>query len=161
MKENLPYWNSELAEKQATRILELFKNVQKALKQRFEKIAQQYGFTVPQLCVILHLYETPSITLHELSSHMMLTKSTVSGIVDRLTKQGVVIREIPKDNRRTVKLSISEEFKKANDISNMKKELISHLILKDIKSVDSKEVEKIISGLTQFSLLLNNDNKVE
>lgn len=43
---------------------------------------------------------------------MNLTKSTVSGIVDRLEKQGVVIREIPKDNRRIVKLSISEDFKK-------------------------------------------------
>ena len=101
---------------QADRMLELFKDIKKVISNRkLEKIAKQYGFTAPQLGVILRLYETPTITLHELSTHMMLSKSTVSGIVDRLTKQGVVIREIPKDNRRIIKLSISEEFKKNNN----------------------------------------------
>jgi DNA-binding MarR family transcriptional regulator len=85
----------------------------------------------------------------------MLAKSTVSGIVDRLTKQGVVVREIPEDNRRIVKLSISEDFKKNNDICKMKKIYISNLISNGIKKMDPEEVEKIIYGLRQFSLLLN------
>ena len=100
----------------------------------------------------------PSITLNELSDHMGLTKSTVSGIVDRLAKQGVVTREIPEENRRIVRLAISEEFRKNNNIGKMKKEFIDNLILNSIKNIDSEEVEKIIYGLSQFSLLLNNDN---
>ena len=86
---------------------------------------------------------------------MGLTKSTVSGIVDRLSNQGVVTREIPKDNRRIVNLSISEEFKKNNDICAIKKGFISDLISDSIKNMDPEEVEKMIYGLRQFSLLLN------
>jgi DNA-binding MarR family transcriptional regulator len=142
-----------LASKQADEIIEIFKSIKKTLSCKFEKIAKQYGFTAPQLGVIFHLYDMPSITLNELSDHMALTKSTVSGIVDRLTNQGVVTREIPKDNRRIVRLSISEEFKKNNDIGNMRKCFISSLILNGIKNVDPTEVEKIIYGLKQFSLL--------
>ena len=134
--------------------MKYLKILKRTLSCKFEKIAKQYGFTAPQLGVIFHLYEMPSITLNELSDHMMLTKSTVSGIVDRLTKQGVVIREIPKDNRRIVNLSISEEFKKNNDICNMKKKFISDLI----SNGKDMDIEKIIYGLKQFSLLLNEND---
>ena len=103
-KEDLSCIDNELAPEQANEIIDIFKNIRKTLRYKFEKIAKQYGFTEPQLAVIFHLDHMPSITLNELSEYMMLTKSTVSGIVDRLTKQGVVTREIPKDNRMIVKL---------------------------------------------------------
>lgn len=157
-QEKLLCWNNELAPKQADEIIEIFKEIKKSIGCKFKEIAKQYGFTQPQLTVIFNLYEMPSITLNELSDHMGLTKSTVSGIVDRLANQGVVTREIPKNNRRIVKLAISEEFKKNNDICNMKKMFISDFICDSIKNKDSAEVEKIIYGLKQFSILLN-DNK--
>jgi DNA-binding MarR family transcriptional regulator len=156
--DNLAGRNNELAAEQADEIIDIFKNIKKTVRHKLEKIAKQYGFTEPQLSVIFHLYHMPSITLNELSEHMMLTKSTVSGIVDRLTKQGVVIRDIPEDNRRIVKLSISEEFKKNNDICAIKKGFISDLISDSIKNMDPAEVEKIIYGLREFSLLLKQDN---
>ncbi len=152
------YQNDELVSKQADEIIETMRNIQRVIRCKFEKIAKEYGFTAQQLSVIFHLYHIPSITLNELSEHMMLAKSTVSGIVDRLTKQGVVVREIPEDNRRIVKLSISEEFKKNNDICKMKRVYISNLISNGIRNMDSEEVDKIIYGLKQFSLLLNDDN---
>lgn len=154
-REDLPRANDELVQKQADEIIEIFKNVKKAISSKFEKSAKKYGFTAPQLGVIFHLYAMPSITLQALSEHMGLTKSTVSGIVDRLEKQGVVTREIPKDNRRIVKLSISEEFKKNNDVCKMKKEFIADFISESIRNTDSDEVEKMIYGLRKFSILLN------
>lgn len=157
LKGDLPYQNDELVSKQSDEIIEAVRNIQRVLRCKFEKVAKKYGFTAQQLSVIFHLYHIPSITLNELSDHMMLAKSTVSGIVDRLAKQGVVVREIPEDNRRIVKLSISEDFKKNNDICKMKKIYISNLISNGIKKMDPEEVEKIIYGLKQFSLLLNSN----
>jgi MarR family transcriptional regulator, organic hydroperoxide resistance regulator len=156
-REDLPSVDDELAQKQADEIIEIFKSIKKAINSKFEKSAKKYGFTAPQLGVIFHLYVMPSITLQSLSEHMGLTKSTVSGIVDRLEKQGVVTREIPKDNRRIVNLSISEEFKKNNDICKMKKEFITDFISESIKNTNPEEVVKMIYGLKQFSILLNDD----
>lgn len=159
-QEDLPSTNDELVQKQADEIIEIFKSIKKSVSSRFEKSAKKYGFTAPQLSVIFHLHVMPSITLHALSEHMGLTKSTVSGIVDRLEKQGVVKREIPKYNRRIVNLSISEEFKKNNDICKMKKEFMADFISESIKNTDPEEVEKMIYGLRKFSILLeNNDSK--
>ena len=157
-QEDLSSTNDELAQKQANEIIEIFRSIKKASSSKFEKSAKKYGFTAPQLGVIFHLHVMPSITLQALSEHMSLTKSTVSGIVDRLEKQGVVTREIPKDNRRIVKLSITEEFKKDNDICSIKKKFISDLLSNSLKKTNPEEVEKIIYGLRQFQLMLNKDN---
>jgi len=157
-QEDLSSKNGEVVQKQADEIIEIFKSIKKAISFKSEKSAKKYGFTAPQIGVIFHLYMMPSITLQSLSEHMNLTKSTVSGIVDRLEKQGVVTREIPKDNRRIVKLSISEEFKKNNDICSIKKKFVSDLLSDSLKKTNPEEVEKIIYGLRQFQLMLNNDN---
>ncbi|EKQ51626.1 MULTISPECIES: MarR family transcriptional regulator [unclassified Clostridium] len=146
--------NNELIQKQADEIIEIFRCIRKSISCKYERVAKESGFTAPQLGVIFHLYMMPSITLNELSDHMSLTKSTVSGIVDRLAKQGVVVREIPEDNRRIVKLSISEEFKKNNDIHAIKKKFIGEFISDSIKNMDAEEVEKMIYGLRLFSSLL-------
>jgi DNA-binding MarR family transcriptional regulator len=159
-KEEQSCQTNELSSKQSHEIIEIIRNIQKILRTKFNECAKKYGFTAPQLAVIVHLYKMPGIALHELSDHMMLTKSTVSGIIDRLAKQGVVVREIPKDNRRIVKLSISEEFTKNNDIVNMEKIFISHIIEDSVKNMSTEEVEKMIYGLKQFSILLSN-NKCE
>jgi len=157
-KEDSSSANVELAQKQADEIIEIFKIIRKSIGFKSEKSAKKYGFTAPQIGVIFYLHMMPSITLQSLSEHMNLTKSTVSGIVDRLEKHGVVTREIPKDNRRIVNLSISEEFKKNNDICKMKKEFMADFISESIKNADPKELEKMIYGLRQLSILLN-ENK--
>jgi len=158
LESDLSGCDNELVTKQADEIIDIFKNIKKTLSCKFKKLAKQYGFTPQQLAVIFQLYKTPSITLNELSDHMGLTKSTVSGIIDRLENQGVVIREIPKHNRRIVNLSISKEFTNNNDICNMNKHFSSDLIYNLIKNSDTDEVEKIIYGLRQFYLLLNNND---
>lgn len=156
-QEDLPSTKDDLAQEQAQEIIKIFRDIKRSFSSKFEKSAKKYGFTTQQLGVIFHLHMMPSITLHALSEHMGLTKSTVSGIVDRLEKQGVVVREIPKDNRRIVNLSISEEFKKNNDVCRMKKEFIADSLAEAIKKTDSEEMKKIIDGLKQFSLLLSED----
>lgn len=161
MKEEEQLQNNELTAKQADRIIKAFKNIGKTFGDKFRKSAKQYGFTSPQLLVIFHLYKMPGITLNELSAHIMLTKSTVSGIVNRLVNQGVVVREVPENNRRTVKLSLSEEFKKQNNVINMKKSFAGNIIADAIKNVEPEELANIVHALEKLNSLMqdNNDDK--
>lgn len=93
----------------------------------FHKISfsqfKKYKFTAPQAMAVRQLKRTIYITLKELSEKLSLSKSTVSEIVDRLEKQGIVVREIPEDNRRIVRLSLSPEFIKDTDITYVGKKL--------------------------------------
>ncbi|MDQ7096317.1 MarR family winged helix-turn-helix transcriptional regulator [Desulfosporosinus sp. PR] len=139
----------------------LFKAVQKIYRDQVCEKSKQYGFTGPQVGLILALSKHPYITLNELSECIGLSKSTVSGIVNRLVNQGVVIREIPENNRRIVRLSLTPEFQKNNVIT----ELINNYIADALKAANEEDLQKIITGLeilyellSQGGDLLNKDN---
>ena len=99
---------------QTKKIIELFRSIQRKMREVASQKFKAYGFTVPQLTLVFRLYETPNIKLNELTQKMELSQSTVSSIVDRLVTQGVVVRDIPKDDRRSVQLSLSPEFMEKN-----------------------------------------------
>lgn len=139
-------------------IILLFKSVQKILRDQVFEKSRQFGFTGPQIILILALSKKPYSTLNELSKCIGLSKSTVSGIVNRLVGRGVVIREIPENNRRIVRLSLSPEFAKNNVI----KELMEKYIMDTLKDADEKDLEKIITGLeTLCALLSQNDDPLK
>lgn len=114
---------------------------------------RKYKFTAPQAMAIRMLHSTPYITLKELSEKLSLSKSTVSGIVDRLESENIVIREIPKENRRTVKLSLSPKFIEEIDFNYIKKDYL----LKTIKDTNLEDLEKIICGLEKFHTILSSN----
>ncbi|ATW27779.1 MarR family winged helix-turn-helix transcriptional regulator [Candidatus Formimonas warabiya] len=133
-----PLWSNP-----AERVLVLFKGIQKMYKDQIFEKSRQYGFTGPQLGVLIGLHHKPFATLSEISQILGLSKSTVSGIVDRLVCQGAVVREIPEDNRRIVRLSLSEEFRKNNVLAELKSKYISDAL----KGASQDDLEKIITGL--------------
>lgn len=93
----------------AEEIIDIFRTLHKSFKTHNTCEVLNSGFTVPQILLMSELSEAPGITLNELSKRLKLSKSTVSGIIDRLEKGGYVIREIPEENRRIVKVYLSEE----------------------------------------------------
>ncbi|MHB8077607.1 MarR family transcriptional regulator [Desulfosporosinus fructosivorans] len=132
------------------RVVYLFKAVHKIYRDQIYEKSRQYGFTGPQIGLIIGLSRNPYITLKEMSECLGLSKSTVSGMVDRLVGQGVVIREIPEDNRRTVRLSISPDFQK----NNFLKELANKYINDSLRKASEEDLDKIITGLEILHQLL-------
>ena len=100
----------QCSNEQIEKIINLFKLLQRRMRETAAQKFKACGYTMQQRTVMFILYETPNIMLNELSEKMGLTKSTVSSIVERMANQGIIVREIPKDNRRTVKLSLDPEF---------------------------------------------------
>lgn len=148
----LQYLWSDRAEK----VMLLFRSIQKIYRDQIFEKSKQYGFTGPQMMLIFTLNKNPFMTLNELSGLLGLTKSTVSGIVDRLVTQGVVIREIPKDNRRIVRLSLSQDFLKNNDLICLK----NNYILDVVKNANSEDIDAIIYGMDKLYTLMK-ENKTE
>lgn len=129
--------------KDSERVVNLFKSIHKVYRDNLYKKSRQYGFTGPQIGLIMSLHKNPFSTLNELSESLGLSKSTVSGIVERLVCQGVVIREIPENNRRIVRLSLSPEWQKNNALY----ELMNKYIYGVLENATKEEMSKIITGL--------------
>ena len=132
------------------RVVFLFKSIQKKYRDQIFEKSRQYGFTGPQIGLIIGLHKNPYLTLKEMSECLGLSKSTVSGIVDRLVEKGVVLREIPEDNRRIVRLSLSSDFQK----NNVLKELTNKYINDSLKDASEEDLNKIITGLEILYQLL-------
>lgn len=137
-------------------IVRLLRTTRKELSEySFEK-SKQFGCTGPQLFLIFILYKNPGINLQELSEKLGLSKSTVSGIVDRLVSQGDVTREIPSENRRSVRLFLSPNFLEKCDLKEIKKQFLTDLF----KDATEEDLKLIINGLEKLhELVLKNKIK--
>lgn len=143
----------ELQRKDSDRVAFLFKSIHKVYKHQLYRKSRLYGFTEPQLTLLMSLHKKPFSTLNEMSDCLGLSKSTVSGIVDRLVVQGAVLREIPENNRRIVRLSLSPELQKNNTIQELKNKYINDIF----KGASEEEMGKIISGLEILYTLVARD----
>jgi len=69
--------------------------------------AERVGITTQQLIVLFEVANNPLGGLEQLSETMQLSASTLSGIVDRLVKTELLVRERSERDRRHLELRIS------------------------------------------------------
>lgn len=70
---------------------------------------RQMGLTTPQFDVICTLGNTPGMTMGQLAEKTLVTKGTLTGIIDRLERKGLVRREVPPENRRCFMIVLTPE----------------------------------------------------
>lgn len=68
----------------------------------------EIGLTTAQLRLMLLLRENPGVTAGELASRLAVTPPTISGIVDRLVRLGLVRRDDDPNDRRLVRNFLTE-----------------------------------------------------
>lgn len=88
-------------------IVDSFREVKQLFFQLMSEMSCRFGVTGIQLMTLKALRDRPEIGLGELAEHMRLVSSTVSGVIDRLVKAELVIRERPASNRRAIVLNLS------------------------------------------------------
>jgi DNA-binding MarR family transcriptional regulator len=67
------------------------------------------GLTVPQIAAITALYDRGPLSLKDLSRELRLSHSTVSGIVDRLERRGLVARTVDAQDRRVTRIAVTSD----------------------------------------------------
>ncbi len=70
---------------------------------------RQLGLTPAQFDVIATLGNTLGLTMNKLADKTLVTKGTLTGIVDRLEQKGLVRREVPPNNRRCFRIVLTPE----------------------------------------------------
>jgi DNA-binding MarR family transcriptional regulator len=70
---------------------------------------EERGITLPQLRILFVLRAHPGTTTHRLAKLLGLTAPTVSGLVDKLVRAGLVARGQHPDDRRIIPLELTDE----------------------------------------------------
>lgn len=70
-------------------------------------LAREFGLTGPQLTVIKILEQLGDLSLTSLSSRIRAKNSTVTGIIDRMEREDLVLRERSSEDRRIVLIRLT------------------------------------------------------
>jgi DNA-binding MarR family transcriptional regulator len=138
----------------SSKIINLIRNLNKSMRHRFHDFMQDSGLTFPQLSVISTLTKNGELKVSVLSDKIGLSDSTVSGILDRLEQKNIIRRERNQDDRRVVKIALTEGSRKfCKDFHKRAEEHFSNLL----KRLSEQEIKDIIKGLETLNSVLSND----
>ncbi len=73
------------------------------------KNVRKLGLTPSQFDVIATLGNTEGMSMTELAKKTLVTKGTLTGIIDRLEQKGLVTRIVPPENRRSFTIILTPE----------------------------------------------------
>lgn len=137
-------------------VARLFQEVMGLFRHNMKKVINETGMSMPQGMIMGLLGHNKKMKVTELSKHLSLSNSTVSGLIDKLEAQEMVIRERSKEDKRVVYVSISPKFEEL--YKNFHKE-----IEKNIENIlsrgNTEELNKIFEGLYILRKLLNEQEK--
>jgi DNA-binding MarR family transcriptional regulator len=134
------------------KIFRSLKRVGHMLKNTMGQHFNAMNLTGPQGMMMGILSHDGEMKISDLSEKIGLSNSTVSGIIDRLEKQGLVERTRSTEDRRVVYVNISAEFKKNSKTNFCKIEKTFEDIMK--KATD-EEIETISKGLDTLEKLMD------
>jgi len=110
-----------------------------------EKLRCEFDVTLPRFDVMAALYRHPAgMKMSGLSRFLMVSNGNVTGIVDRLVKDGLVIRSQPDGDRRSWTIKLTNSGTSAFEtMANVHQVWINDLF-KEIPLEDAKMTEAIL-----------------
>lgn len=132
-------------------VAKLFKEVMMLLKHNMSKLFEDCGMTGPQGMVMGTISKLGKTKISDLSSNLGLSNSTISGIIDRLEKQEMVVRERSEEDKRVVYVSLTPKFEEMHqDLHKRAQQNITNIM----KRGTPEEITKVIEGFTTLKKLL-------
>lgn len=90
-------------------ILRSLRRIIRAIDQHSRKLRRIFNLTIPQIVTLHQLTDSGGCTAGELAKRVYLSQATMTGIIDRLEKRGLVRRIRCVDDRRRVMINLTEE----------------------------------------------------
>lgn len=111
--------------------------------------AAEFGLTGPQLTVLKLLDSLDDLSLSELSERIRAKNSTVTGIVDRMERDGLVVRVRSQEDRRVVHIRLSERGRRLARSIAVEPMAIFEEALARLPERDARELVRILMTLAE------------
>jgi len=134
-----------------TKIERLLRHVAFIIKKRGRDILVDFGITSPQFNALLALREQPNMTMGELCEKLFLACSTATDLIDRMEKNGFLERNRDAQDRRVIRLSISE---KGQDVIREVLAARRRYVASMLEKLTSEEIEQLAHSLDKLHSLM-------
>jgi len=133
-------------------VIKLLKQVKNVISKNLGSRFKELNLTGTQSMLIGILIHSKKMKISDLSCRLGLSNSTVSGIIDRLEKRGLVKRIRSQEDRRVVYVCVSDKFMEEAHQHFMQ-------IDREFEAMMSKatpeELDTIIKGLSTLKTILS------
>jgi MarR family transcriptional regulator for hemolysin len=83
----------------------------RAMRDRLDEALGAAGASVPQWIVLKSVGDEPELSQRELAGRVLVTGSTLTHHLDRLERGGLIVRTRDADDRRVIRISLTERGK--------------------------------------------------
>ena len=131
------------------RILEAILYLYTESRRLTKELAKSVLLTGPQLTVLKMLEGLGDLSLTELSERIRAQNSTVTGIIDRMERENLVVRARSTEDRRVVKIRLTEKGSRiAREVSVEPMEIFRGA-LDSLSAAEMRELLKILTKVAR------------
>jgi len=118
----------------------------RSMKRALNAQLAEYNITASQYIVLKRLWEGNELSLSELGKSLYFDNPTITGIIDRMEKENLAKRKKDKNDRRVIKIVLTEKGKRLEDILEKEAETINTMACSHL---DKEETEHLRSLLIE------------
>jgi DNA-binding MarR family transcriptional regulator len=137
-----------------TEILIKIRKIVRSVDIESKKIQKEYGVSIPQVLCLNFLHESSNYqaTQGEIREFLNLNSSTVSGIINRLEKKGLLARLPKSGDKRVVNIALTSAGDKL--LENIPS-LLHEQLSEKLQRLEQSELNKVEESLNTLVRLLN------
>ena len=125
-------------------LISQIKQLQDRVFNRILKEEGIYEFNGQQGRILFSLWKDEKLSLIELSKRTSLAKTTLSTMIDRMRKNGLVIVEESKEDKSILVIYLSDKTLALEDKINNATKRITDIFYKDFSEKEAKELDRLL-----------------
>lgn len=139
---------------ETTDILIQIRKIVRSINLESKKIQKEYGVSIPQVLCLNYLRDAPNFqaTQGGLKRFLNLNSSTVSGIINRLEKKGLVARLPKSGDKRVVNIALTSA---GDELIASMPSLLHEQLSGKLKTLNEAELRRIEESLEVLLRLLD------
>ncbi|MCB5726992.1 MarR family transcriptional regulator [Megasphaera elsdenii] len=116
----------------------------------------EFGITPGQYGVLACLWKDETLTPKEIANILRVENSTISGVLDRMQKRGLIDRILDPNNRRSIRVKPTAAGMAIKEPVQKRIEELNDMVFKDFKP---EEREELLNLLTRIGKVCADDLK--
>ena len=136
-------------EEKAEELTKLIFQLWRRFKNKESSIIPEIDLSIQEWRAIIFLSQCSPSIMKEIADYSMVAVSTMTGIVDKLVHKGLVARERTKEDRRIVKVELTDKGKEISDWHFKKQMNLSMNLLQSLSSEDQSTLLKLLERIIQ------------
>jgi len=137
------------------RLVRVLRRIMRAADLHSARLAARHGITAPQLTCLSHVVSSGPVTLSQLCEMVLLSPSTVNGIIDRLEVKGLVVRQRTDPDRRKVLHSATPA---GCQLAVRVPSLLQDKLMESVRRLPPREQQSLLAALETVAILMESED---